>query len=65
MLQPLRLRKFLSAKDVLKQLPISRPTFYKWAKKGKFGDLVNLDEESGNYYVYPEDVDKLKEIFVR
>lgn len=65
MSRPLRLMKFLSIKDVINLLPISRPTFYKWLKEGKFENLVKLDEESGVYYIHPSNVNKLKEMFVR
>lgn len=64
-MRPLRLMKYLSARDVVKLLPISRPTFYKWANAGKFGDLVKKDIESNVYYVDPEDIPKLKKILER
>lgn len=57
--------KHLSARDVIKLLPISRPTFYRWANAGKFGDLVKRDKESGVYYVYPENVSKLRKLLER
>ncbi|MFH1563133.1 MAG: hypothetical protein ABIF11_06940 [Nitrospirota bacterium] len=39
-MKPLRLKNYLSDRDIIKLLPMSRVTFYRWVVVGKFGNLV-------------------------
>ncbi len=64
-MRPLRLMNYLSAREVIKMLPMTRGTFYRWTEAEKFGDLVKRDKETNIYYIHPENVPKLREIIQR
>ncbi|MEW6096533.1 MAG: helix-turn-helix domain-containing protein [bacterium] len=65
MARPLRLKKFLSIADALKLLPISRATFYRWLKDGRFGKLVSIDIQGKFYFIRKKDIPALKKLITK
>lgn len=65
MAKPLRLEGYLTTKDLLKRLPMSKPTFYRWIKRGWFGDLIKHDQRGNYYYVEPQDLSKVIKLVQR
>lgn len=57
--KPLRLAGYLTTKELLERLPISRPTFFRWIKLGRFGDLIKKDQIGDFYYAKPQDLPKI------